>query len=166
MSKSVILVCLLTISIFSCKSDKTSSNVPSTPPPAAQSAEETNRERRIVKASKWSFLTAHPWKLDGISIINDSLANERYRGQILKFEDDETYLRTQGSERIGFGKWTFDGDAKVLELLPESGMKETASQWNLKTVGDVLILQGTRKYENNNTQMKFIREFRAKQLGK
>ena len=166
MSKSILILFLFSITLFACKSDKSDNNTPDIPAASSESAEITNKERRIVQASKWSFLTAHPWQLDGISIISDSLANERYRGQILKFDDDETYVRTQGNERVGFGKWTFDGDTKLLELFPEPGVQEKASQWNLKTVGDVLILSGTRKYENNNTQMKFIREFRAKELGK
>ncbi|MEP6647555.1 MAG: hypothetical protein ABJC12_10750 [Saprospiraceae bacterium] len=79
-----------------------------------------------------------------------------YLGQWIKLDKDGTFKAGKYSEQSHTGKWTYNGEAKVLLLQPD--VKEfKPSEWNVIFNDDMIVFIGTATYGNSGTQIQLVR---------
>jgi len=103
------------------------------------------------------FLTAFPYLIDYIVVVNKEIPKEPLQGESLIFSEDLKYQWFSKNSLSEQGAFRFDPDRNRLLLVPDEE-SNFPTEWNVKMAGDVVVLAGTSTFGNNHTQMHMIRQ--------
>lgn len=167
MNRLLMLLFLLGVGIFSCKSD---SRTDTATQPAA---DETGTVRKIqtsgknygkldeafIQASKSQKaepdLTDSLWHIYfALSIAEETPKKNIYEGHWLDLKEDGSYQKGIYDQTTDSGRFLYTSALKTLELRSE---RDSSSEWSVRVDPDAMLLIGTQKYGNNPWQIKLVR---------
>ncbi|MEO6132006.1 MAG: hypothetical protein ABIQ02_09160 [Saprospiraceae bacterium] len=104
----------------------------------------------------YTFLTYKMLQYRAALVPGKDPKEQPYAGQWMKLNSDGTFKSGKYSEQTHTGKWTYNGEAKVLFLNPD-GQEYKPSEWNVIFNDDMIVFIGTPTYGNSGTQIQLIR---------
>ena len=122
--------------------------------------EESSSTQQVVPEgdhASWTFLTnGYLVNRNTVKIGQDPKENP-IKGHWYDLKTDGTFDYGDGSTLLYTGVWSYDHPSTKLELLPND-KNAKKSQWKVMYNEDNIVLIGTEKYSDNNTQMQFVRK--------
>ena len=79
-----------------------------------------------------------------------------YKDQWIDLDPDGTYKAGKLKEQTHTGKWGYNHDVKVLQLIPDDS-KFPRSEWKVMHNEQMMVWVGTQTYGNNNTQIQLVK---------
>ena len=105
--------------------------------------------------SNWTFLTRGYFS-KAVEIKGGDVRTDEIKGQWMKLLDDYRYQFGLNEDVTQFGSWKYDNDNSSIHFTNQSPVGQN-SQWKVSAGNDNLVFVGTSMYNNNGTQMKWVR---------
>jgi len=113
-------------------------------------------EERSVKWPEASMmLISKRYAIDHRMVVNETVQTDPITGEFLDFKDDFSYEWIKKDTLSEKGKYHYSFESDRLIMLPDDTTR-FPSEWTVKSGGDVIVLVGTSRYYNNNTQIHMI----------
>ncbi len=142
-----LLILAIAVNVTSCTSDDATKKGNASPDLSVVAPDK--------EPSKWTFLTADLFHYTYVDEIGEDIPRESYAGRWIRFLDDWTYEGGFYADKTTAGEYRYDGDQKILELIPVDNSKR--SEWRLLHNNDKVVLAGTSTFEDNAIQMRWER---------
>ncbi len=104
-------------------------------------------------------MTEGIWHYETAIIVGKPEMQKAYKGKWIQFNPDNTILSGFYEEEGHAGTWVYDEGKDILTVL-EGGERPNYTQWKLQfssNSDDLVIWIGTKRFQNNNTQIKMLR---------
>jgi hypothetical protein len=105
------------------------------------------------KVGLYSDLIKDYWHYD--IVVKGTGTVDDYKGQWLKFDDNQEYSKGGNGKKLEKGKWNYNSTNEVLTLLPDN-QSLMPSEFRLMSKANTIICVGTPDFKNNDTQMKLV----------
>ena len=167
------LICLLN---FSCKEATPSKTTTDTPPstpseeaipkiesepiPVTQNSEEPDlTQTSPLTTYAQQFFTKFYWHYEAAVVVKAPEKGKAYIGKWIKLNEDNSLETGFYDGAVTTGKWILDEGKNIITLV-ENDVTPAYSEWTIKTSSssdDIMIWVGTKRFHQNNTQIKMIR---------
>lgn len=104
--------------------------------------------------AKYSFLTNGYLVNNATVKVGEDPKINPYEGTWFKLEADGTFSHGLYQETDYNGYWDYDAEKELLQFTPADESMEK-SEWKVMHNSQMVVLAGTRTFENNGTQMRF-----------
>lgn len=104
-------------------------------------------------------MTEGLWHYETAVVVGKPEQQKAYNGKWIQFNPDNTILSGFYEEEGHAGTWVYDEGKDILTVL-EGGERPSYTQWKLQfssNSDDLAIWVGTKRFQNNNTQIKMLR---------
>ena len=104
----------------------------------------------------YTFLTFKMFKINGAFVPGKDPKEQPYKDQWVDLEPNGTFRWGKGKEVTFIGNWGYNHDLGILGLQPkDKNQKQT--EWEVIYNDDMVVLTGTKAFENHGTQLQLIR---------
>lgn len=164
----ILFVILLASGFMACKNDNTSvqeeqhqqvqadsANSPaSSSAPSGSAATAENSVAPVTGGHDYTFLT------DQILLYKAAFGGKNgeqlYKDEWIDLASDGTYKAGKLKEQTHTGKWGYNHDQRILQLIPDDN-NFLRSEWKVMHNEQMMVWVGTQTYGNNNTQIQLVR---------
>jgi len=105
------------------------------------------------------FYTGVYWHYEAAVVVKDLEKGKAYIGKWVKLNADNTLETGFYDGTVTKGNWIVDEGKNILTLV-ENGTQPVYSEWKVKTSSSsdaIMIWVGTKRFNQNNTQIKMMR---------
>lgn len=110
----------------------------------------------ISGGHNYTFLTDQLFHYKATNTVGKEKKEQSYTGQWIDLEPDGTYKVGKGSKQTQTGRWDYSHEKKVLQLRPDN-TKVKKSEWSVMHNEDMVVLVGTRTFNDNAIQIQLVR---------
>ncbi len=125
---------------------------------AAPNPAEITQQRPLTAYIK-KKMTEGIWHYETAIVVGKPEQQKAYKGKWIQFNPDNTVLTGFYEEEGHAGTWVYDEGKDILTVL-EGGERPNYNQWKIQfssNSDDLAIWVGTKRFQNNNTQIKMLR---------
>ena len=133
-------------------------DTPTAPAPVSPGAEEIQQTQALTAYIK-KKMTEKLWHFESAFVVGSPEKGKAYQGKWIKFNPDNTLLSGSYEEAGHQGRWVYDEGKDILTVM-EGGERPNYTQWKVQfssNSDDLAIWVGTKRFQNNNTQIKMLR---------
>lgn len=126
--------------------------------PAAPNQGEITQQQPLTTYIKKKMIEG-VWHYETAIVVGKPEKQKEYKGKWIKFNPDNTVLTGFYEEEGHPGTWVYDEGKDILTVL-EGGERPNYNQWKVQfssNSDDLVIWVGTKRFQNNNTQIKMLR---------
>jgi hypothetical protein len=156
----ILSAALISLVLLSCKQEagnvqqeptQDSTKVNAVQEPSTQGGESTQAS---ADGHDYTFLTDKLFHYTGS--FGGTKGEDIYKDQWIDLAPDGTYKAGKLKEQTHTGKWSYNHDAKILQLRPDVSTFNI-SEWKVMYNEQMMVWVGTQTYGNNAIQVRLVR---------